>query len=407
MRPHPALPASERRMALAVNSGSSSIKFALFTIDSTLTPFARGQIEFGGSTRSLLSIRAGTPESLTEQPVEAADHAAAAHHIISWIEQTVPDRTIAAIGHRIVHGGARYYQPMVLNDTVLDHISELAPYLPNHLPSELAVIRAFRGAYGVLPQIACFDTGFHRDLPDVARRLPLPRQYERAGLRRYGFHGLSYQFLMEELERSAGAKAANGRLILAHLGNGSSLAAVHGGKPIDTTMGFTPTGGIMMGTRSGDLDPGTLLYLASVHNLSVDALGELTNHRSGLLGVSETSADVRTLLAAERDDARAADALALFCYQARKWIGAYAAALGGLDGLVFTGGIGVHAPVIRARICDGLQHLGVRVDPALNEAKNADLISSPSETVAVRVMQTDEEIIIARATVGLLDSQRE
>ena len=397
-----ARPRNDRRLGLAVNSGSSSIKFALFQLDSTMSRLARGEIERIGSAQASFSVQAGTAEPLHQQTVNAPDHAAATHHIIAWLKRAAPPEKLAAIGHRIVHGGARYYQPMLLNDAVLEHIGELAPYLPSHLPSELAVTGAFREAYGELPQIACFDTGFHRDLPDVARRLPLPREYERAGLRRYGFHGLSYQFLMEELERTAGAKTANGRLILAHLGNGSSLAAVRGGKPIDTTMGFTPTGGLVMGTRSGDLDPGALLYLARAHDLSIDALRELTNSRSGLLGISETSADVRALLAAESVDPRAAEALAMFCYQARKWIGAYAAALGGLDGLVFSGGIGLHAPVIRARICDGLQHLGVKVDPALNEA-NAAVISPPSEPVAVRVMQTDEEIIIARAIVGLLD----
>jgi acetate kinase len=337
--------------------------------------------------------------------VDTPNHAAAAHHIIAWLERAEPERKLAAIGHRIVHGGFRYYAPMVLTDTVLDHIGELAPYLPNHLPSQLAVIRAFREIFPRLPHVACFDTGFHRDLPDVAQLLPLPREYQRAGLRRYGFHGLSYQFLMEELGRTAGAKAANGRLILAHLGNGASLAAVSRGRPIDTTMGFTPTGGLVMGTRSGDLDPGVLLYLARKGGLSFEAVEELTNHRSGLLGVSETSSDMRALLAAESSDARAADAVALFCYQARKWIGAFAAALGGLDGLVFSGGIGTHAPVIRGRICDGLVHLGVQVDPARNDC-NAAVISPQSEPVFVRVMQTDEEVIIARAMRGLLDGER-
>jgi acetate kinase len=389
-------------VALAINSGSSSIKFALYELDSTLNRLARGQIERIGSARAPFSVRAGTPEVLNKQTVDAPDHAAAAHHIIAWLARAAPDRTLATIGHRIVHGGFRYFEPTLLTDTVLEHVGELASYLPSHLPSELAVIRTFREAFPALPHLGCFDTGFHRDLPDVARLLPLPRAYERTGLRRYGFHGLSYQFLVEELERTAGAEAANGRLVLAHLGNGASLAAVYRGRSIDTTMGFTPTGGLVMGTRSGDLDPGALLYLARERGLSFEALQELTNHRSGLLGVSETSSDMRALLAAEGTDSRAAAAVALFCYQARKWIGAFAAALGGLDGLVFSGGIGTHAAVIRARICESLLHLGVKVDPARNDS-NAAVISPQSEPVFVRVMQTDEELIIARAMRELLD----
>jgi acetate kinase len=391
-------------VALAVNSGSSSIKFALYELDATPNRLASGQIERIGSAQAPFSVSAGTAETPKQHTVDTPNHAAAAHHIIAWLERAEPDRKLAAIGHRIVHGGFRYYEPMVLTDTVLEDVGELAPYLPNHLPSQLAVIRAFREVFPLLPHVGCFDTGVHRDLPDVAQLLPLPREYHRAGLRRYGFHGLSYQFLMEELGRTAGVKAASGRLILAHLGNGASLAAVYRGRPIDTTMGFTPTGGLVMGTRSGDLDPGVLLYLARKGGLSFEALEELTNHRSGLLGVSETSSDMRALLAAEGTDARAADAVALFCYQARKWIGAFAAALGGLDGLVFSGGIGTHAPLIRDRICEGLLHLGVQVDPARNNC-NAAVISPQSEPVFVRVMQTDEEVIIARAMRGLLDGE--
>jgi acetate kinase len=395
-------PRGDRRAVVAVNSGSSSIKFALFELDALPNELARGEIERIGSAQASFSVRTGTPEASHPQAVDAPNHAAAAHHIIAWLERAAHGRTLAAIGHRIVHGGFRYYEPMVLTDTVLAHLGELAPYLPSHLPSELAVTRAFQEAFPELPQIACFDTGFHRDLPVISRHLPLPREYARAGLRRCGFHGLSYQFLVEELERTAGTEAANGRLILAHLGSGASLAAVYRGRPIDTTMGFTPTGGLVMGTRTGDLDPGTLLYLARTRGLSFEALEELTSHRSGLLGVSETSSDIRALLAAERTDPRAAEAVALFCYQAKKGIGAFAAALGGLDGLVFSGGIGTYAPAIRARICDGLEHLALKVDPARNES-NAAVISPQSEAVAVRVIETDEELIIAQAIRGLLN----
>jgi len=249
--------------------------------------------------------------------------------------------------------------------------------------------------------VACFDTAFHHDLPRVARLLPIPRRYESKGVRRYGFHGLSYAFLMEELARVAGSDAAQGRVILAHLGNGASLAAVHGGKPVDTSMSFTPTAGVPMSTRSGDLDPGLLWYLARTEGLDVQRFNEMVNFQSGLLGVSETSSDMRDLLDRETRDVRAAEAVALFCYQVKKWIGAFAAALGGLDALVFTGGIGENAPPVRARICDGLGFLGIELDTKRNGA-NEGVISADAGRVAVRVIRTDEEIMIARSVSRLL-----
>ncbi len=260
---------------------------------------------------------------------------------------------------------------------------------------------AFHHRFPDLPQVACFDTAFHHDLPRVARLLPIPRRYEAQGVRRYGFHGLSYAFLMGELARLAGEEAAHGRVILAHLGNGASLAAVHDGKPMDTSMSFTPTAGTPMSTRSGDLDPGLIWYLARTEGLDAKRFNEMVNFESGLLGVSETSSDMRDLLDRETQDVRAAEAVALFCYQVKKWIGAFAAALGGLDTLVFSGGIGENAPTVRARICDGLGFLGIELEEKQNMA-NASVISAAVSRVPVRVIRTDEEQIIAKTVCRVL-----
>ena len=238
---------------------------------------------------------------------------------------------------------------------MIAELRRLSPFDPEHLPEEILLTEAFRRRFPDLPQVACFDTAFHHDLPRVARLLPIPRRYEAQGVRRYGFHGLSYAFLVGELARIAGTEAAQGRVILAHLGNGASLAAVHDGKSIDTSMSFTPTAGVPMSTRSGDLDPGLVWYLARTEQMSAKQFNEMVNFQSGLLGISETSSDMHDLLKCDTRDVRAAEAMALFCYQVKKWIGAFAAALGGLDTLVFAGGIGENAPTVRTRICDGLE----------------------------------------------------
>jgi acetate kinase len=284
---------------------------------------------------------------------------------------------------------------------MVDALRQLSPFDPEHLPEEILLTDAFHRRFPGLPQVACFDTAFHHDMPRVARLLPIPRRFEAQGVRRYGFHGLSYSFLMQELARRAGPAATQGRVILAHLGNGASLAAVRQGKPVDTSMGFTPAAGIPMSTRSGDLDPGLLWYLARVEGMDARGFNTMVNFQSGLLGVSETSSDMRDLLAHEAGDARAAEAVALFCYQLKKWIGAMAAALGGLDTLVFAGGIGEHAPVVRARACDGLGFLGIELEEKLNVA-GAEVISKAASRVSVRVIHTDEEWMIARSVCQVL-----
>jgi acetate kinase len=309
---------------------------------------------------------------------------------------------LVGVGHRVVHGGLDYTQPVRVDDAVLVALERYVSLAPLHQPHNLAAIRALARQAPGLPQVACFDTAFHRDLPAVARLLPIPRRYQAQGVRRYGFHGLSYAYLLEELERIGGQDAARGRVILAHLGNGASLAAVRGGACLDTSMGFTPASGLVSSTRSGDLDPGLVAFLAQREGMTASQFHHMVNHESGLAGVSEISADMRELIAREDEDVRAAEAVALFCYQARKWVGAFTAALGGLDTLVFSAGIGERSALIRARICQGLDFLGLALDEARNAA-HAAVISTDASRVAVRVMRTDEELMIARSvsrTVG-------
>jgi acetate kinase len=333
--------------------------------------------------------------------VMAPDHMVAVGALMDWFEERCGRDALTAVGQRVVHGGPRYSEPQRITSKMIEELCRLSPFDPDHLPEEILLTEAFHRRVPDLPQVACFDTAFHHDLPRVARLLPIPRRYEAKGVRRYGFHGLSYAFLMGELTRVAGTDAAQGRVILAHLGNGASLAAVRDGKPMDTSMSFTPTGGVPMSTRSGDLDPGLVWYLARVEGLDARHFNQMVNLESGLLGVSETSSDMRELLERETQDVRAAEAVALFCYQAKKWIGAFAAALGGLDTLVFAGGIGENSPAVRARICGGLEFLGIELDAARNAASEG-VISAAAGRVAVRVIRTDEERMIARTVCRVL-----
>ena len=392
---------SRKNCILIVNGGSSSIKFALFAVDPTLRIKINGQIERIGTPDAMFSAQESTVESRIEQRVEATDYASAVTLLVNWIDEKHIDETLIAVGHRIVHGGANFHEPQRLTPTSMAELQQLAPLDRQHMPGEISLADTFQKRFPQVPQIACFDTAFHHDLPRVAQMLAIPRKYSAQGVRRYGFHGLSYEFLLSELARIDGAAAARGRIILAHLGNGASLTAVTDGKSIDTTMGFTPASGVPMGTRCGDIDPGLAKYLARTENMDANAFDEMVNFKSGLLGVSETSADMRDLLNAEATDARAADAVALFCYSVKKTIGGYAAALGGLDTLVFAGGIGEKAPVVRARICAGLGFLGIEVDASRNE-QNADLISADGGRVKVRVIRTNEEIVIARSVCRVL-----
>ena len=371
---------------LTINAGSSSIRFAQFEIAARPIRVLDGKMERVGSAAAGQIETAAPGRAGVESPVDwlAAQRGFAA-----------PD----AVGHRVVHG-MLHTAPERITPELLGELRRMTPYDPEHLPREIELIEALQQRYPNVPHVACFDTAFHRSMPRVATLLPIPRRYMAKGVQRYGFHGLSYTFLMQELAR-VDPTATQGRVILAHLGSGASLAAVQGGRCVDTSMGFTPAAGLVMGTRSGDLDPGLMSYLALNQPMDAAQFQTMVNHESGLIGVSETSADVRDLLDREADDSRAREALALFCYQAKKWIGSFAAVLGGVDTLVFAGGIGENAAPLRQRICDGLQFLGIQIDEPLNR-RNAPRISADTGAVAVRVIRTDEESVIADLTAGLL-----
>jgi propionate kinase len=386
---------------LTINGGSSSTKFALFEAGDPLRRILEGEIERIGFPEAALRVKGLNPADDFSRLVTAPDHTVAVGALMDWIEERSGRDALTAMGHRVVHGGPKYSKPQRITTEMVEELHRLSPFDPEHLPLEIELIEAFRQRYPTLLQVACFDTAFHRTMPRVASLLPIPRRYEAAGVRRYGFHGLSYEFLMEELALLGDPAATKGRVILAHLGNGASLAAVHDGKSIDTSMGFTPTAGLVMSSRSGDLDPGLVSYLARTEQMTATQFQEMVNHASGLLGVSETSSDMRDLLDREAQDVRAAEAVALFCYQVKKWIGAFAAALGGLDTLVFAGGIGENAPLIRERICDGLGFLGIELNQKRN-TKNAPLISPDAGRVKVRVTRTDEELVIARSATRVL-----
>jgi acetate kinase len=366
---------------LTLNAGSSSLKFALF--------------DAGAPPRRLLGhavTRVGSRPSQYAQSLDA---------VLAAIDSNGGLGELAAVGHRIVHGGPHYATSQPLTPEVLDALRRLVLIDPDHLPAEIALVEAMRIRAPSLPQVACFDTAFHRTMPRVARLLPLPLHYEREGVQRYGFHGLSYTFLSEELERVAGQPQARARVVLAHLGSGASLAAVKEGRCVDTTMGFTPNSGIPMSTRSGDLDPGVIVHLLREERLDADALDDLLSRRSGLLGVSETSLDMRDLLSRRATDPRAADAVMLFCHHVRKAVGALAATLGGIDTLVFSGGIGENAAPVRAEVMRGLEHLGMRLDQARNDAA-CPVISAEGSACTVRVIPTDEESVIARDTIRVI-----
>jgi len=395
---------AENKNILAVNGGSSSIKFALYDTDEKLLS---GKIERIGQDNATLtytnsrSLKTNSQELKTNSrdekkeqlPVKAPDLLAAGIFLLDWLEKRGDVFPLAAVGHRIVHGGART-EACAVDDELLKELQQLTVYDPDHLPGEIELLRLIRKQYPGLLQIACFDTAFHTTLPAVARMLPIPRRYVQAGIRRYGFHGLSYAYIVTELTRVAGPGAARGSVIVAHLGSGASLAAIRDGVSIDTTMGFTPAGGVVMGTRPGDLDPGVLWAIQDRERYSPERLDHFINHECGLLGVSETSSDMQELLALESSDNRAAEAVALFCYEVRKAIGAFSAVLGGLDALVFTGGIGERSSVVRSRICAGLDYLGIGLDQRANAA-NKVMLSSTDARTRVYSIPTDEEWMIA------------
>jgi acetate kinase len=390
----------KQQAILTLNGGSSSIKFAFYQAQEPPARLLVGNLDRIGLSGTKLTFRDPKSNRKHSRSLAAADHKSAAHSLLDWLEKQPDFKSVRAVGHRVVHG-MKHTEPEPVTQKLLDELHRLRPYDPDHLPREIELIEAFRQRHPKLLQVACFDTAFHRTMPRVAKLLPIPRRFNAKGVERYGFHGLSYAYLMEELAHLGDPAATKGRVILAHLGNGASLAAVRNGQSMDTSMGFTPTAGLVMSTRSGDLDPGVAPYLAQTEKITPKQYYHMVNHESGLLGVSETSSDMRDLLAQEASDVRSAEAVALFCYQAKKWLGAFAAAMGGLDTLVFSAGIGENCPSIRARVCEGLGFLGIDLNEARN-AQNAAVISAENSRVTVRVIHTDEELMIVRSVARIL-----
>jgi acetate kinase len=390
---------------LTINSGSSSIKFAVFHMGPPERCTFLGQLERIGSRSGAFKVKDAGLETIMDRAVDLPDHDAALNVMFHWLHSQSHVKRLDAVGHRVVHGGTRYTHPHLVTPELVASLRELVPLAPNHLPHELDAIEAADRAYPSRAQVACFDTAFHRAMPRLAQMYALPRALFQEGVVRYGFHGLSYEYIMHELNREAGPEVANGRVVIAHLGNGASMAAVRNGQSVDTTMGFTPAGGLMMSTRSGDLDPGVLLYLIRQKGLNAERAERLVNQEGGLLGVSGISSDMRDLMAREAQDSHAAEAVGLFCHLARKHLGSLAAILGGLDTLVFTAGIGENAPTIRSQICKDLDFLGIHVDPRRNDT-NAPIISPDGNPVTIRVLNTNEELMIARHTVDLLRRPR-
>ncbi len=364
-----------------------------------------GVMERIGVDHGLFHVRDDAGQILTEQQLPLPSHDAALQELLGWLGSHEGGHGVDAVGHRVVHGGAKHSQPERITPELVATLRELIPLAPDHLPHEIKAIEAVERHYPASQQVACFDTAFHRQMPELAQVYALPQGPESEGIIRYGFHGLSCEYLLGELRARAGNAVADGRVVIAHLGNGASMVALREGRSVDTTMGFTPTGGLVMSTRSGDLDPSVVLYLIEEKGLSPAEVRDLLNHRSGLLGLSGRTSDMRDLLEREATDARAALAVGLFCYQATKFLGALAAVLGGIDTLVFTGGIGENAAAIRRRICEKVGFLGLRLDPDRNDA-SAPVISRDDSPVSARVMKTDEELMIARHTYRIVRELR-
>jgi acetate kinase len=375
---------------LCLNGGSSSLKFAVYRLSGALEEkMFSGAVEAIGQSSGKAWLRSGD-EVLQEESGKFPNHTAAIKKMFAALREQGVEK-LAAAGHRIVHGGPKFTTPQLIDARLKEALKELIPFAPLHLPSQVAIIEAVEAHFPDLPQVACFDTAFHSGMPEVAQRFALPQKLWEQGIRRYGFHGLSYEYVVSKLGRELGRRA-----IIAHLGNGASMVALKDGLPMDTSMGLTPTGGFMMGTRTGDLDPGVLIHLLKA-GYSADRLEQLVDHEAGLLGVSGQTSDMKALLQKSQTDKGARMAVEMFAYQARKFIGAYAAVLNGLDTLVFTGGIGERAAEVRINMCSGLEYLGIALDTQAN-CRNAEVISLPASKCKVRVVQTDEDLMIVRHT---------
>lgn len=389
--------------ALTFNAGSSSLKFGLFSLEARPIAIASGLIERIGEDQPRLVLKSALGETLAEQVLaqEAGqDHSGAVAQVLAVLRDRFPDADIAAVGHRVVHGGPVFAEPVVIKAEVIEQLTRYIPFAPLHQPHNMAGIHAARAAFPDALQVACFDTGFHRNHPWVNDVFAIPRRFYDQGVRRYGFHGLSYEYISGEMARIA-PHLHDGRVVVAHLGNGASMCAMLRGRSIGSTMGFSALDGLPMGTRSGQVDPGVLLYLMDQEGMSAEEISDLLYTKSGLLGLSGLSNDMRTLEAAGTPEAE--QAIDYFVFRVRRELGALAAVLEGLDAVVFTGGIGEHSQLIRSRVCEGLQWLGLELDRGLN-AENAQLISTDLSRVRVLVLPTNEEIVIARATARLFGS---
>jgi acetate kinase len=395
---------SQGQRILTMNRGSATLKSTLYEVGARNEVLLSISVDYGAAAKAHLKITDASGAALLDSWVKGSDSNTALQAIFAWLDQHEYLSGLKAAGHRLVHGGSRYTEPQRITPKFLSALEKLVPLDPDHLPAAIRGIRFMSKKFPKLAQVACFDTSFHSSLPTVAKMYAVPRRFYDQGVRRYGFHGLSYEYIAGEL-RNLNAKLAAGRVIVAHLGSGASIVALQNGKSIDTSMGFTPLEGLVMSARSGDVDPGLLLYLLAEKKMSAKEAGSLLNKQSGLLGVSGITGDMRTLLEKANQDPHATEAIDLFCYRAKKYIGAYAAALGGLDALVFTGGIGERAPAIRARICNGLDFLGIHLDVKQNEA-NAPVISIKESRVNVRVIQTNEDEMIVQHVVAVLGQKR-
>ena len=387
---------------LTINGGSSSIKFTLYSVDTTLTAILSGKLTGLGASAAKLHVKNPIQASESVADVKADNYLQAVSLLMAWFQENVDISSLKAIGHRIVHGGHQYKKPQWVSKALLAHLNSITALDPQHLPGEIQLIEAFGQQCPELKQMVCFDTEFHQHLPTVAKLLALPRRYYDAGIYRYGFHGLSYQYLMQALDALKGKQLQQQKIVLAHLGNGASMAAVINGQSVDTTMAMSPAAGLVMGSRSGDLDPGVFSLLNRTEGMSCEQFDTMIHHQSGLLGISGISSDMQQLLQQCSTNSQAEEAIDVFCYQARKQIGAYAAAMDGLDVLVFSGGIGENVAVIRSRICERLSFLGIKLDKDLNQ-QQALQISAPHSRVQVWVIPTDEERIIAQSMCDLLN----
>ncbi len=387
---------------LTLNSGSSSLKFAVFDWQDEAELVYSGNSSGVGTDKAKLTIKDSKKKRILEESLPKVDHAAAFDRIVSWLEEVISLNDIKAVGHRIVHGGTKFLQHAIIDDTMIEELKHLVPFAANHLPPALDTIEHARTRFEHVLHVGCFDTVFHRDMPDVARIFALPYKLFEQGVERFGFHGLSYEYICLQLHRNFNDEAKNAKIVIAHLGNGCSLAAVKSLKGIDTTMGFSPTGGLVMGTRSGDIDPGLVTYLFEQLNYTPSDFANCVDHQSGLLGLSGISSDMQTLL--ESTEIGAARAVDVFCYQARKYIAAMSAALDGLDILVFTGGIGENSAEIRKRICSHLGFLGVKIDERKNGDSEQDISLNDAKT-KILVIPTNEEIMIARHTAEIASTK--